>query len=194
MNARVLKQLVEMLQVYEEERSVENYKEIFGSKEDLVSRRQEILRSISQGDSEEMVEGDEQTNEKKTVGGDGAYYKRRERYILSTPTGNKGNINTMTPSSGLTDATEPVTPLSFDDDYSAVYAVAVKLATVFEASGNEPKVHAKEIVVPSESKVTHTTNMEVQNIFRPPSVIASSESPAMLPGLSREAEELLQDE
>ena len=194
MNARVLKQLVEMLQVYEEERSVENYKEIFGSKEDLVSRRQEILRSISQGDSEEMVEGDEQTNEKKTVGGDGAYYKRRERYILSTPTGNKGNINIMTPSSGLTDATEPVTPLSFDDDYSAVYAGAFKFATAFEASGNEPKAHAKEIVVPSESKVTQTTNMEVQNIFRPPSVIASSESPAMLPGLSREAEELLQDE
>ena len=53
---------------------------------------------------------------------------------------------------------------------------------------------AKEIVVPSESKVTQTTNMEVQNIFRPPSVIASSESPAMLPGLSREAEELLQVE
>lgn len=191
MNARVLKQLVEMLQAYEEERSVENYKEIFGSKEDLVSRREEILRSISQGDSEEMVEGDEQTNEKKTVGGDGAYYKRPERYILSTPTGNKGNINIMIPSSGLT---EPVTPLSFDDDYSAVYAGAVKLATAFEAIGDESKVHAKEIVVPSESKVTQTTNMEVQNIFRPPSVIASSESPAMLPGLSREAEELLQVE
>ena len=194
MNALVLKQLVEILQDYEEERSVENYKEIFGSKEDLAARRDEILRSISQGDSVEMVEGGEQTKEKKSVGGDGAYYKRRERYLLSTPTGNKGNINIMSPSSGLTVATEPATPLSFDEEYLAIYAGAVKLATAFEISGDEPKVQAKEIVVPSESTVTHTTNMEEQNIFRPPCVIASSESPAMLPGLSWEEEELLQVE
>jgi len=194
MNARVLKQLVEMLQVYEEERSVENYKDIFGSNEDLVARREEILRSISQGYSEEMIGGDKQTKEKKAVGGDGAYYKRRERYLFSTPTGNKGNINIMSPSSGLTDATEPSTPLSFDEYYSTIYAGAVKLASVFEVSGDEPRVHAKEIVVPSESKVSHTTNMEVQNTFRPPCVIASSESPAMLTGLSREEEELLQVE
>ncbi|KAL3777387.1 hypothetical protein ACHAW5_004216 [Stephanodiscus triporus] len=98
MNIRLLQQLIEKLQIYEEERSVENYKEIFGTKDDLVARREEILHSISCDDSEEMVDGSEQTKE-KNVGG-GAYHKRRERYLLSTPTGNKGNNDTALGVSG----------------------------------------------------------------------------------------------
>jgi hypothetical protein len=194
-NACILKELVEMLQVYEEERSVENYKEIFGSKDDFVARREEIFRSISQDDSEEMVKDNKQTKEKKTVGGDGAYYKRRERYHLSLHTGNEGNINVMSPSSWVTDATEPATPLSFDEDYTATYASAVELVTAFEVNGDEQKdVHDKESALPSENKVTSNTKMEGESIFRSAGVIVSSESPAMLPGLSHEEVELLQVE
>lgn len=155
MNTRLLQQLIEKLQIYEEERSVENYKEVFGTKDDLVARREEILHSISCDDSEEMVKGNEHTKE-KNVGGDGAYHKRRERYLLSTPTGNKGNIDV-------------------------------------EVSGEEPKSQEKESAVQSKSTITISTEMEVQNIFRP-SVIASSENPAMLPALSWEEEDLLQVE
>ena len=60
-NARLLQQLVEKLQMYEDQRKadIENYDQIFGSKDELDERREEILVSISEddGDNNDYEEG-----------------------------------------------------------------------------------------------------------------------------------------
>ena len=105
-NARLLQQLVDKLQFYEEQRSIdiENYNDIFGSKDEIVERRDEILLSISE-DGEEGNEAED-----TQVCGDGAYHKRLNRYLHSTPTRNKGSINVISPASAMTEATELSTP------------------------------------------------------------------------------------
>ncbi|KAL7538059.1 hypothetical protein ACHAWF_005981 [Thalassiosira exigua] len=114
-NDRLLRQLVEKLQMYEEQRSVEieNYNEIFGSKDELSERREGILLSISEeedGDGDGMSKKEpEQSHEKRAVGGDGAYHKRLERYLYSTPTRTKGEGQVVSPAS-VTEVTEPETP------------------------------------------------------------------------------------
>jgi len=117
-NTNLLQQLVEKLQMYEDQRSIdiENYNEIFGSKDELIERREGILLSISEDDDAQernTVEGEgegegenEHTTEEKQVGGEGAYHKRLERYLTS-PTSNKGNINIISPSSIMAEAMEP---------------------------------------------------------------------------------------
>ncbi|KAL7437707.1 hypothetical protein ACHAXH_003671, partial [Discostella pseudostelligera] len=102
-NTRLLLKLVEKLQIYEEERSVniENYNEIFGSKDELDEKRKDILVSLSaDDDTEEYVEAKEHVNGVQVDSGDGAYRKRLERYH-----------HTMNPSPTVPGTTE-VTTLS----------------------------------------------------------------------------------
>ena len=119
-NARLLQQLVEKLQMYEDQRKadIENYDQIFGSKDELDERREEILVSISEdnGDNNDYEEGkdagqneNEENEDVQALGGDGAYHKRLERYLCSTPTKNReGTTNVVSPTP--TDATEVETP------------------------------------------------------------------------------------
>ena len=119
-NARLLQQLVEKLQMYEDQRKadIENYDQIFGSKDELDERREEILVSISEDDvdNNDYEEGkdagqneNEENEDVQALGGDGAYHKRLERYLCSTPTKNReGTTNVVSPTP--TDATEVETP------------------------------------------------------------------------------------
>ena len=124
-NTRLLQQLVEKLQVYEDQRKadIENYDQIFGSKDELDERREEILVSISEdaGDDNdeeennakkedvEQNENEDKEQKKEDVHSNGAYHKRLERYLYSTPTKNKeGTSNIVSPTS--TEATEVETP------------------------------------------------------------------------------------
>ncbi len=76
-NTRLLSQLVEKLQTYEEQRSIniENNNEIFGSKDELDEKRMESLGSLSK-DNVELASG--------VQGDSGAYHKRLERYRHSS--------------------------------------------------------------------------------------------------------------
>ena len=125
-NGRILQQLVDKLQLYEEERSVnvENYNEIFGSKDVLDDRREQILVSISE-DADDDKDGDKgkekveseaeaEAKEKQDVqvlGGDGLYNKRLERHLNTYTTPTKSNDDTDVVSSPAeTEATTPATP------------------------------------------------------------------------------------
>lgn len=157
-NSRLLQQLVEKLQMYEEQRSVdiENYNEIFGSAYELADRREGILHSISEDDDvvpDKDEEEKEQIEEKQViVGGDGAYHKRLERYQTLTPTSDKSDINIVSPASAVTEATEPATPpptpsvllpkLNSWDEYDANHTSDVECneGVTLEDDGEEVKI------------------------------------------------------
>jgi len=184
MNARLLHQLVEKLQIYETQISVdiENFNEVFGSKDQLVERREGILHSISEdsGGEENITakEVKEQTEENQ-IGGDGAYHKRLERYHCSTPIGNKISIKIASPESTSTDDTEPTTPFTPSGTVSVLLS---KLESRDEdnayniASSEGDKGDTFEGTVeqapdlsnaPSESDDSSIGNTEVMDIFRP---------------------------
>ena len=93
--------------MYEDERSgnIENYNQIFGSKDECDDRREEILTSISEDATEDK--NDDGKEEQQVLGGGGAYNKRLERYLYSTPTKSKDDNNLESPATATTEASTP---------------------------------------------------------------------------------------
>jgi len=136
-NERLLRQLAEKLQVYEDQRSVDM--------EFMSERRDEILLSISEEDDKKngVERDDEKDAEKddaqegtgeesvgdKAVGGEGAYHKRLERYLHSTPSKNTGDISIISPASTVTEASEPT-------DHSPTSVLIPKLGSCGDENDN----------------------------------------------------------
>lgn len=215
-NERLLQQLVDKLQMYEEQRSVEieflaeRRQEILRSisedddtndveKSDdgtfLAERRDEILLSISEDDDTNDVEtndnGKEQTEEEKQVGGHGgAYHKRLDRYLHSTPTKNKGKINIISPASTVTEATEPVSPsvppsvlmpkFEFCDKDDATNTAGAEDSDgkIIKGKGEETKRGGTGRKMSCESDESSNTNKEGQDIFRLNDANTQDDTPA----------------
>jgi len=92
--------------MYEDQHSgnIENYNELFGSKDECDDRREEILTSISEDAAEDK---NDEKEEKHVQGGGGAYNKRLERYLYSTPTKSKDDNDLESPATAATEATTP---------------------------------------------------------------------------------------
>lgn len=170
---RMLLQLVDKLQEYEEMRSVdiENYNEIFGSAGELAGRREGILTSISEDEEEKEAEEETQVAEEKPVGGSGAYQKRLERHTHTTPTGKVG-VNIISPISTMsTDSAElgsamapsvllPKLDSCAEDDAKNNPCVEENVEVVLEGDVDE----AKEGV--AEGEESDDANARGQDIFR----------------------------
>jgi len=194
-NERLLQQLVDKLQMYEEQRSVEieflaeRREEILLSisedddTNDVEKRRDELLLSISEEDDTNDVEkndnGKEQTEEEKQVGGHGgAYHKRLDRYLHSTPTKRKGSINIISPASTMTEATEPISPSvppsvlmpKFEccdkDDANNTAGAEDSDGKILKGNGEEAKGGGTGRKMSIESDESSNTNTEGQDIFR----------------------------
>jgi hypothetical protein len=188
-NARLLLKLVEKLQMYEEERSVniENYNEIFGSKDELDEKRKDILVSLSaDDDTEEYVEEKEHVNGVQVDSGDGAYRKRLERYH-----------HTMNPSPTVPGTTEVATlstsPLRLNTGDEHVANVAVGVSEV----GREEHAKSEEPIKNGQSIFRQTAAVDSTKTgdeSSRPSPNFSEPHPNVSPALSAEEEDQLRVE
>ena len=183
-NARLLLQLVEKLKMYEEERSanIENYNEIFGSKDELDEKRKEILVSLSEDDGD--IEGKGGVNELQV--GDGAYHKRLERYhhkiASTTALGTTGMTTPLSSPSRFNTCAEDVTSDSIDVAGGGE-----------EEHEHDPLNNNKEPCESEESSI-----QKGQNIFRHNAAVDSTtnidEPPLLRISLSSEEEDQLRVE
>jgi len=165
MNDHLLDQLVEKLQMYEDQRSVEL--------EFLAERREEILLSISEDDdmnhtAAERSEEELIRMEEKQVGGNGAYHKRLGRYLQTTPMKSDGNVIVISPASTMTEATEPTEPGTPSTSSSPVtYGEDdTNDAPVLKGGGSQTRGVDTENNN-SESDESSNNIREAQDIFRP---------------------------
>ncbi|KAL9188060.1 hypothetical protein ACHAXT_006438 [Thalassiosira profunda] len=163
---RMLLQLVDKLQEYEEMRSVdiENYNEIFGSAGELARRREGILTSISEDEGEEKEAEEEETQEaeEKPVGGSGAYQKRLERHTHTTPTGKAMTTDSAEQGSALAPSMLlPKLDSCADDDAKNDPCVEENVEVVLEGDVDEAKGGV------DEGEESEDANARGQDIFRP---------------------------
>lgn len=182
-NARLLLQLVEKLKIYEEERliNIENYNEIFGSKDELDEKRKEILVSLSaDDDTEEDVEEKEQVSDVQVDSGDGAYRKRLERYY------HKMNPSPNAPgTSGVTTlSTSPLRLNTGDEHVTNVAVGAGEVGREELTMGEEPIQNGQSIFRQTAAVDSAKTGGESTQ----PSHNSSDHNPNISPALSAEEE------
>ena len=186
--------------MYEDQRSgnIENYNELFGSKDECDDRREEILTSISE-DAAEDKNDEKEEKQKVQVGGDGAYNKRLERYLYSTPTKSKDDNDLESPA---TVATEATTPFKIDNsgEHSDILSVSDSSQDqqdIFRSKDLNTGALIDTAEIPLDSSVVKDIDTANPNISIDSS--ASIEDlhkitqgiPAISPVLSNEEEEML---
>eukprot|EP00580_Thalassiosira_gravida_P017072 CAMPEP_0201675754 /NCGR_PEP_ID=MMETSP0494-20130426/40266_1 /ASSEMBLY_ACC=CAM_ASM_000839 /TAXON_ID=420259 /ORGANISM="Thalassiosira gravida, Strain GMp14c1" /LENGTH=722 /DNA_ID=CAMNT_0048158285 /DNA_START=161 /DNA_END=2329 /DNA_ORIENTATION=+ len=189
-NDRLLRQLVEKLQVYEDQRSIDM--------EFMSERRDEILLSISEGDDnkidaekDDAEEGTgEESVEDKAVGGEGAYHKRLERYLHSTPSKNTGDISIISPASTVTEASESIvhSPTSVlipklcscgdeNDNPNSIAHTEGNKGKISNRNGDETKRDGTASITSSEHHESGDANAEGQAMSGSRHATAQDENP-----------------